>query len=246
MKHFLLFGFCCVLPLSACAQTLATVEVMDRQSGQVLPQYWHDGRAWIVGEPGHEYRVTVSNSTSSDVLAVVSVDGVNVVSGETADPSQTGYVIDAYSRQAIDGWRKSLNHTAAFYFTPISDSYAARTGRPNHVGVIGAALFRRERMQRYDELARNEDRRSDATKSSESAAGSSAPAQREQSLGTGHGRVEGSNATHVSFKRATAQPEQRIAIWYDSYENLRRRGIISAPVDPQPNPFPGTFVPDPR
>src|SRR4029453_5272839 len=31
--------------------------------------------------------------------------------------------------------------TAAFYFTDLGDSYAARTGRPQNVGVVGVAVF---------------------------------------------------------------------------------------------------------
>ena len=38
-------------------------------------------------------------------------------------------------------------HIAAFYFTELPDAYAARTGRPENVGVIGVAFFR-ERPQR--------------------------------------------------------------------------------------------------
>ena len=45
-------------------------------------------------------------------------------------------------RVDIAGWRKNLARTAAFYFTELPDSYAARTGRPDHVGVIGVAVFR--------------------------------------------------------------------------------------------------------
>src|SRR6185295_2747740 len=42
----------------------------------------------------------------------------------------------------ITGWRKSYSEAAAFYFTALPDSYAARTDRPDNVGVIGAAVFR--------------------------------------------------------------------------------------------------------
>jgi hypothetical protein len=36
-----------------------------------------------------------------------------------------------------------LKRVAAFYFTEHANSYAARTGRPHNVGVIGVALFRK-------------------------------------------------------------------------------------------------------
>jgi hypothetical protein len=34
-----------------------------------------------------------------------------------------------------------MDRTAAFYFTDLGDSYAARTGRPQNVGVVGVAVF---------------------------------------------------------------------------------------------------------
>lgn len=67
----------------------------------------------MVGKPGNEYQVTVRNRSREDVLAVVSVDGVNVISGETAHPSQTGSVLSAHGSYDILGWRKSLAETAA-------------------------------------------------------------------------------------------------------------------------------------
>jgi hypothetical protein len=47
----------------------------------------------------------------------------------------------------------------------------------------------------------------------------------------------------AEFERATETPEEIIAIYYDSYENLVARGVI--PVARDPRPFPGSFVPDP-
>ena len=122
--------------------TLATIEVYDRYDGITLPVYARDGQQYVVGTPGHEYTLRIRNLTGERVLAVASVDGVNVVTGETASPDQSGYVIDGYGSVDITGWRKSLQRTAAFYFTDLGDSYAARTGRPGNVGVIGVAVFR--------------------------------------------------------------------------------------------------------
>lgn len=123
---------------------LANISVHDRTEGRTLPIHWHNGQAWVVGSPGNEYQVIVRNAAGNDVLAVVSVDGVNVITGETAAPSQTGYIIDPWRRLSISGWRKDTTRTAAFYFTSLADAYASRTGRPDNVGVIGVALFRRK------------------------------------------------------------------------------------------------------
>lgn len=122
-------------------QPLAQVDVYDRASGSVLPVLEKDGRRYIVGHPGNEYAIRIRNVTGLRILAVTSVDGVNVISGDTADPSQSGYVIDPWGSVEIAGWRKSFSRTAAFFFTEHSNSYAARTGRPFDVGVIGVAVF---------------------------------------------------------------------------------------------------------
>ena len=217
---------------------LAELSVYDRTEGKRLTVHWHEGRAYVVGKPGNEYQVTVRNRLREEVLAVVSVDGVNVISGETATPAQTGYVLAASQSYDILGWRKSLAETAAFYFTSLPDSYAARTGRPENVGVIGVALFRRKRPpQPIAEAQPRAEARRDAA---------SAPAAAE-SLGTGHGRRETSLAEHVAFERASAGPAETVVLYYDSYANLVARGVIRERhrVAPLPRPFPG-FVPDPR
>lgn len=135
------------LALPACAHSvggLAKIAVIDRTAGTELPVHWKGGQAYVVGQPGNEYQVRVRNVAGEDVLAVVSVDGVNVLSGQTAATHQGGYVVGSYAAVDVAGWRTSLDRIAAFYFTTIPDSYAARTGRPDNVGVIGVALFRRK------------------------------------------------------------------------------------------------------
>ena len=170
-----------------------------------------------------------------DLLAVVSVDGVNVITGQTAHPSQSGYVIAPHGHLDMNGWRRSLSQTAAFYFTALPDSYAARTGRPDDVGVIGVALFRRKAEPQV----------SAPMAQAESKARGAAAAERDDRLGTGHGRHETSHARHVTFERASSAPAEVITLYYDSHANLVARGVIRERVPVAPRPFPG-FVPDPK
>jgi hypothetical protein len=216
---------------------LADISVYDRTAGRWLQVYRHEGRAYVVGKRGHEYQVRVANRLREDLLAVASVDGVNVITGETAHASQSGYVLSPRGSLDINGWRKSLSETAAFYFTSLPDSYAARTGRPDDVGVIGVALFRRKSEPKPI-----------APIAPEAALGARRAEERADSrLGTGHGRHEHSPAVHVTFERATSTPAEVITLYYDSYANLAVHGIIREPIHvaPTPRPFPG-FVPDPR
>src|SRR5688572_28337552 len=124
--------------------SLADLTVYDRTEGRRLQVYWHQGRAYVIGKPGNEYQLSLRNRAGDDVLAIVSVDGVNVITGQSASPQQSGYVLAPRGGMDIQGWRKNMSETAAFYFTSLPDSYAARTGRPDDVGVIGVALFRKK------------------------------------------------------------------------------------------------------
>ena len=211
----------------------------------------------------------IRNCTGERILAVTSVDGVNAVSGETASPEQSGYVIDAWGSVEIAGWRKSLDRTAAFYFTDLGDSYAARTGRPGNVGVIGVAVFREKRAPisywpQRDKIAA--DARSDAPSAAAAEPQSAPPAQRAEAanaegtvdrasraqaskLGTGHGRNETSYAQRVRFERASDTPNETVTLQYDRRENLIAMGVLPPPRYAQrtPDPFPGLrFAPDPR
>ena len=131
------------LPAQAIGR-LADVTIVDRDTGATLPVHYAKGEYWVAGRPGARYAITVRNRLGERVLAVPSVDGVNVLSGETAAWDQRGYVFSPYERYQITGWRKSSSEVAAFEFSHIANSYASRTGRPGHVGVIGVALFREQ------------------------------------------------------------------------------------------------------
>ncbi|EFK95559.1 conserved hypothetical protein, secreted [sediment metagenome] len=76
-----------VVPLAvARADALARVDVYDRSAGEALPVYRHHGRRYVEGQPGNEYAVRIRNCTDRRLLAVLSVDGVNAVTGATASP----------------------------------------------------------------------------------------------------------------------------------------------------------------
>jgi hypothetical protein len=233
------------------AAGLAQVEVIDRTNGTTLPVYWFRGERWIAGTPGHRYAIAVRNRSNSRILTVIAVDGVNAVSGETASWEQTGYVFEPGRGTEIRGWRKSQERVAAFEFTALDNSYAARTGRPENVGVIGVAVFREMPRPEPVPLAAAPAAKANADSSAareQESAGSGAPAQRR--LGTGHGRSETSHVTYTDFERARNTPDEVITLRYDSRDNLLAMGAIPRPrpVPAVPNPFPNSelgFVPDP-
>lgn len=241
------------MPLPALAGMPVDVEIRDHRTGEVLPVYWHDGERHVAGEPGCEYEIRLRNQGGGRILAVTSVDGVNVISGKTAAPLGSGYVLDPWSVVDIDGWRKSMAQVAAFYFTALPDSYAARTGRPDNVGVIGVAFFREvQPIPVAEGHYASPDAPQPAAEASAERKSSRAQdglARQDERLGTGHGRRLDSGATYTSFDRASDEPDEVVRIYYDSRRNLVARGIIPQPHDRlaerRPDPFPNGFVPDP-
>lgn len=244
--------------------SLAEVAIVDRDNGAVLPVHYYRGEYWVAGTPGARYAIEVRNRLGERLLAVTSVDGVNVLSGDSAAWNQTGYVFSPGERYQITGWRKSDTEVAAFTFSASPNSYAERTGRPQNVGVIGVALFR-ERMP----VANYEPRAY-----SQSSPSAGAPAERAQSadnmsapvtngllrqregvgeakLGTGHGEREASYVGRTEFERMQSQPNEVIHIRYDSMDNLIAMGIVQRPrqgvhgVDPFPGSPDRGYVPDP-
>ena len=248
---------------------LVEVQIVDRAQRVTLPTYAWRGTSWVAGMPGSRYAVRLTNRSAARVLVVLSVDGVNAVSGETAAIDQTGYVLDPWQSTEITGWRKSLTEAAAFYFTALPDSYAARTDRPDNVGVIGAAVFRErvdeaalleQRRRSLDadrpaQAARGAERESSASNNAAAEAKAAAPASpsadssaalgkaapmRDERLGTGHGEREYAPTTEVAFERASRQPAELVKLRYDSRANLVASGVIRLPRNP-PSQSPDPF-----
>lgn len=102
----------------------------------------HDGESLVMGQMGARYTLRVINHTGRRIEAVVSVDGRDAIDGKTADMrTKRGYLVPAWGTVDIDGWRLSQAQVAAFRFTSVADSYAARTGSAREIGVIGVAVF---------------------------------------------------------------------------------------------------------
>jgi hypothetical protein len=235
---------------------LARIAVIDRATGVALNPHYYLGEYWIAGRPGAKYSIEIQNRLGERLLAVTSVDGANVLSGETAAWDQAGYVFEPGERYQVTGWRKSDAEVAAFTFTESPNSYAARTGRPANVGVIGIALYRERQPQAWTSPRLSEERptnRLDAPAAPIASAplGVAPRAEPAPQLGTGHGEREYSYVSHTEFARLASQPNEVIRIRYDSLDNLLAMGVIrrERSLPPPANPFPAAptpgYVPDP-
>lgn len=238
-------------------------------NGRVLPTYYHRGRTYVEGRRGDRYSIRVMNHTSRRVEAVVTVDGRDVITGRPGNfRSQRGYVIRPWGSVLIDGFRTSWSGVAAFRFTEIFDSYAARMGDATNVGVIGVAVFKERRPPRpYPRQPIASGKRKGSLGSRYGAGGGGPPAsssqptpdysadsesaeeKRDQGIGTGYGEDHHSPASETHFERRnSSRPDARLKIYYDDRDGLIARGVIQRryyppPPPPYPDPFPYNYDP---
>ena len=247
---------------------------IEDANGNSLPAFVENGSRFVLGESGQRYNVRLYNRTGQRVEAVLSVDGRDAMSGDPGDyVTQRGYVIPAYGSLLVEGFRRSLEEVAEFRFTRPEDSYSARMGTPENVGVIGVAFFaerarppaprpvlRRPAPAPYDESAEHRARdRADIDRAAPErreakGAGSSqySPSGDVNNLGTQFGETRESVVTSVPFERATAtRPSLVATLRYDDAEGLSQRGIdltqyfAAHRVEDAPQAFPASHFAQP-
>lgn len=125
-----------------------SVEAVD-EGGRKLSTFEHRGRTYVLGALGQRYLLRFRNGSGRRVEVVASVDGRDVVDGRPASLGKRGYVVAPYGELTIDGFRTSDDAVAAFRFSSVARSYAARRGDARDVGVVGLAVFA-ERARRWE------------------------------------------------------------------------------------------------
>ena len=111
------------------------------EGGDTAPTYQLKDRFYVQGNLNERYTIRVLNPTARRVEAVVTVDGLDVVDGESGDLRKRGYIVPAYGETRIEGFRTSLADVATFRFSSVDGSYAGRKGKARNVGVIAVAIF---------------------------------------------------------------------------------------------------------
>lgn len=127
------------------------VEVSVLVDGSTAPLYLKPGawdRRYFEAFRGRNYALVVRNNSGGRVGVLISVDGLNVVSGERSSLSnrEPMYVLDPWESATIRGWRTSLRDVRRFVFVDEERSYAERTGQANgDMGWIRVLSFRESR-----------------------------------------------------------------------------------------------------
>lgn len=214
---------------------------LESAGGMALPTVRHHGTTFVAGIPGERYMIRIANNTGDRLEVVVSVDGRDVLTGRLGDfTRQRGYVVEPFGSVVIDGFRRSLDHVAAFRFSDVADSFTGLSGTPQHAGIIGVAVFK-ERIAHHHHnrpLARAE-RSADAPAPSTRAPSKKGKADTarhrdmeapRQEIGTEFAETRLSRVREVTFVRRNAmRPDMRMTLRYDTAESLAARGV---PIEP--------------
>lgn len=224
--------------------------------GRPLSEYAARGRRYIEALENAEYEVRIHNPFGTRVAVALSVDGLNSIDARhTSAWDAHKWVIAPYGTISVGGWQMSGDSARRFYFTTERDSYAAKLGQAENLGVISAVFFRERRPvtilpvtpgeprppYRGKEEDRTRDERSDlpAPKSSgESSTANSArresakqrsvpsyPAPDDESAATGIGRSVRNDVQWIKMD-LDSRPAGEIMIRYEYRASLVRLGII--------------------
>ncbi len=124
-------------------------EVLVCVNGKPVREYTHKQKTFLEGRPGSQYTLKLKNHSGNRVIAVISVDGINVISGEPATGDGAGYIIGAYDSIDVKGFRKDMDSVGAFKFCKKEQSYCNDTKETkNNNGVIGIIVIN-EKVEPY-------------------------------------------------------------------------------------------------
>lgn len=117
------------------------VEII-RPNGTPYRQVEFKGERFLVAPKKGRYHIRLTNDSHARVMAVVSVDGLNIIHGKECSRQDQGYVLDPWQRATIKGWTRTDDEVAEFKFTAKDGSYSAKMGKgTKNTSVIGVAVF---------------------------------------------------------------------------------------------------------
>jgi hypothetical protein len=127
--------------------TLVAVSVqVDGRVATLYPAPDGSGRYYLEARAGSRYAVALANRTGERVGVVLTVDGLNAISGERDNGRGRMYVLDPWQSTSVQGWRSSLQEVRQFTFVDERRSYATRAGKANEkMGWIEVAVYRERR-----------------------------------------------------------------------------------------------------
>jgi len=220
-------------------------------NGRPLSEYYARGRTYVEALQDAEYELRLTNTSPDRVAVALSVDGLNTIDARhTSAWNASKWVIEPYQTITISGWQMSSERARHFYFTNERDSYGAKLGQTENLGVISAVFFReRGRITQvtpprpiYRDKDSEESMQSQEAPSAKSrgdAAGVArdgrkiAPVPDDEYAATGIGRSVRHDVRWVDMD-LDSRPAGEVTVRYEYYSALLRLGVIPRPREPYP------------
>jgi hypothetical protein len=236
------------------AGSLVSVNLeVNGRSAPLYPAPDGSGRYYLEAWRGARYVVRLANRTGERLGVLLTVDGLNAISGErapTGRPPGRMYVLYPWDETVVQGWRTSLEDVRQFTFVDEERSYASRSGKASgRLGWIEVEVYRERRSVArpwpywpapysppYSEDAPREEGRRDEpemkddndAKARDGIVGRGTappPASAPSYPGTGWGPRAEDPVRVVSFDPEGA-PAERVTLRYEYAAALRALGIL--------------------
>lgn len=226
MKKTLMAIATVALALPLFARTVdGTPQVTVLVGGSPLHEYVHRGTTYIEAVRGREFTIRLRNPTAQRVAVALSIDGLNTIDAKHTDAwGASKWVLEPYETAEISGWQVSDRAARRFYFTGERDSYGAKLGQTQNLGVI-EAVFYRERVPRYSQSPReySRDRRDEASSAAPRAAAEAAPSDDYAATGMGRRTRHAVEEVAIALER---NPIAAVAIRYEFRPQLLELGVL--------------------
>jgi hypothetical protein len=200
-------------------------------------------RWYLEARPGSRYAITLANRTRERLGVVVTVDGLNAISGQPDIGTGRMYVLGPWDQTTVRGWRTSLSEVRRFTFVDERDSYATRSGKANSkMGWIQVAVYRERRHEvqwppslpltepppPMAKASPQQERPSDQAAGPRSRADGYAPERPRSFPGTGWGPRADDPVVLVNFDPEPS-PSERVTLRYEYGSTLRALGVLPRP-----------------
>jgi hypothetical protein len=227
---------------------------VDGRTAPLYPAPDGSGRYYLEAWRGSRYAVRLANRTGERLGVLLTVDGLNAISGERSPAGSRSsgrmYVLYPWDDTVVQGWRTSMEDVRQFTFVDEERSYATRSGKGGgRLGWIEVEIYRERRPvarpwpywpyrpddgRPYDGEPSEESRREPKAKDDSASAARDGIAERAPAPpatappsypGTGWGPRAEDPVRVVSFDPEPA-PAERLTLRYEYASALRALGIL--------------------
>ncbi len=208
--------------------------------GSQRPEYAARGNVYVEALRGRDYSLRITNPLPVRVAVALSVDGLNTIDAKHTDAwGARKWVLGPYESVVISGWQVSGEAARRFFFTGERNSYGARLGQTENLGVIEAVFFREKEVcrplprRKVSEMGEPLQRDSAEKQRAEGSAAAPAPPSSlsDDYAATGMGSRLRHDVTEVAID-LDPSPAATLRIRYEFRPVLSSLGVLPRPEDP--------------